>query len=181
MILYIHGFGSCGHSKKTCMLKGYFCQDFMISPDIPVEPDVAVAYLEEMVAKHRPHLLIGSSLGAYYATYLAERHGLDAILLNPSIRPFETLAESVGTNTYWCSEQPFEWKAEYLEQLKAYRTTPEKCAYLVLLQSGDEVLDYREALAFYDGQEIIVEEGGNHRFENLEEYLPLIDAVYRRK
>jgi len=80
-------------------------------------------------------------------------------------------------NTNWCSNEPFEWKREYCDFLESqYRESPSsKEAYLVLLQSADEVLDYRLAEDRYQRHQVVIEQGGNHRFENLADYLPEIN------
>lgn len=178
MILYIHGFASCGESTKTHLLKAHFGEANVLSPDVPVEPDAAIAFLTRLIEKNKISLLIGSSLGGYYATWLAKKYALKAALINPSTQPYTTLAPYVGINRFWCSNKPFEWKASYLHQLKRYDT--EKLSSIpalkVLLQTGDEVLDYRSAAAKFRDFDVTVEEGGNHRFENLADYLGEIES-----
>jgi len=175
-ILYIHGFASCGDSTKTRLLKEYFGTSEIISPDLPVEPDEALAFLRGLIASNPVTLLVGSSLGGFYATKLSGEFGLDAVLINPSVHPYRTLSSFVGTNRFWCSAETFEWKREYLMQLLriAEQIRLPDARLLVLLQTGDDVLDYSVAEATYRDYEVIVEEGGNHRFENLSEYLPMI-------
>ncbi|UFS61740.1 hypothetical protein LOH54_08695 [Sulfurimonas sp. HSL-3221] len=180
MILYLHGFASCGDSTKTRLLKAYFGEAEVLSPDLPVEPDEVLAFLRRLIGQHDVSLLIGSSLGGFYATALSSEYGLDAVLINPSVHPYRTLSPYVGTNTFWCSGEPFEWKSEYLLQLARIAETMRlpDARLLVLLQTGDELLDYTVAEAVYGDYEVIVEAGGNHRFENLGEYLERIEAFY---
>lgn len=176
MILYIHGFASCGDSNKTRQLKAYFGAKNVLAPDVPVIPDDAVVFLRRLIEANAVTLLIGSSLGGFYATLLASEFSIDAVLLNPSVHPYTTLAPYVGINTFWCSGEPFEWRREYLLQLARIAETmplPDS-RVLVLLQSGDEVLDYKVAQEAYGAYEVVVEQGGNHRFENLPEYLARI-------
>ena len=181
-ILYIHGFASCGDSLKTRLLKAHFGAANVLAPDVPVEPDAAVAFLHGLMETQNVSLLVGSSLGGFYATLLAGRYGTDAVLINPSVHPYTTLAPLVGTNTFWCSGETFEWKSGYLLQLArmAEQMRLPAARLLVLLQSGDEVLDYRVAAETYRDYEVVVETGGKHRFENLETYLGRIAAFYRR-
>ncbi|WP_345987180.1 YqiA/YcfP family alpha/beta fold hydrolase [Sulfurimonas sp. HSL1-2] len=181
MILYIHGFASCGDSTKTRLLKTHFGETEVLSPDVPVEPDTAMAALRRVIEQYDISLLIGSSLGGFYATALSSEFGLDAVLINPSVHPYQTLAPYVGTNTFWCSGEPFEWKSEYLLQLARIAETMRlpDARLLVLLQTGDELLDYKVAEAVYEGYEVVVETGGNHRFENLGAYLERIETFYR--
>jgi len=180
MILYIHGFGSCGDSTKTRLLKAHFGEEDVLAPDVPVEPDIALSFLRENVKRHDISLLIGSSLGGFYATALCREYGIDAVLLNPSVHPYQTLASYVGINRFWCSAEPFEWKSAYLQQLAriAEGLSLPAVRMLVLLQTDDEVLDFRIAREVYRAYEVVVEEGGNHRFENLSEYLDRIGAFY---
>ena len=181
MILYIHGFASCGDSTKTRLLKARFGDAGVLAPDVPVAPEEAMAFLSALIETRDVVLLIGSSLGGFYATALAHRYGIDAVLINPSVHPWRTLAPYIGTNRYWCSGEPFEWKGEYLLQLAriAEGMGPPDAELLVLLQTGDEVLDYRVAAEVYTAYEVVIEEGGNHRFENLGDYLERIEAFYR--
>ena len=182
MILYIHGFGSCGDSVKSRTLKSHFGERDVLAPDVPVDPHAAISLLEELIEERDIDLLVGSSLGGYYAAYLADRYGIKSVLVNPSTRPYETLAAYVGENSRWCDGAAFDWKSEYIEALKLYDVKKEKASLqrLVLLQSGDEVLDYRLAAQKYSAYEVVIEEGGNHRFENLKEYVERIEAFYRR-
>lgn len=180
LLLYLHGFASCGDSNKTRLLKSYFGQTAVLAPDLPVAPDEALTFIETLLQRHDVTGLIGSSLGGFYATHFSERFGIPVVLLNPSVHPDRTLAPYVGTNRFWCSGKPFEWKNRYLKQLASMKLTAMKChaPKLILLQSGDEVLDYRIAQKAYADCEIIVETGGNHRFENLQDYLERIEAFF---
>lgn len=181
MILYIHGFASCGDSTKTRLMKRHFGEQAVLAPDVPVEPDAAMRFLRRLIETEPVTLLVGSSLGGFYATELSAVYRLDAVLINPSVHPYQTLAPYVGINTFWCSGEPFVWKSAYLLQLA--RIAESMCLpdtnLLVLLQTGDEVLDYTVAERVYRDYEVIVEQGGNHRFENLADYLGKIDRFYQ--
>jgi predicted esterase YcpF (UPF0227 family) len=174
-ILYIHGFASCGKGNKSLLLKSHFGTENVIAPDLPPSPIDAINMIEEILKSTSIDLLIGSSLGGYYATYIAEKYRMKAVLVNPSTQPWETLAAYTGWQKRFCDEEVFEFKPVYLEQLKMLQTAPEQGRYLLLLQSEDEVLDYTKAQSFYNKHKIIVEYGGNHRFENLDEYLSMIE------
>ncbi|EIF50201.1 YqiA/YcfP family alpha/beta fold hydrolase [Sulfurovum sp. AR] len=179
-ILYLHGFASCGEGNKSLLLKSYFGADNVIAPDLPPSPIDALALLEEILSSTKIDCLVGSSLGGYYATILAEKYRMKAILLNPSTRPWETLAAYTGWQKRFCDEEVFEFKPVYLEQLKMLQTAPDKGRYLLLLQSGDEVLDYAKAQSLYNTHKVIVEYGGNHRFENLDEYLSMVEKFINK-
>jgi len=144
------------------------------APDLPPSPLEAIALLEEMMRHKTYALIVGSSLGGYYATWLAEKYALKAVLINPSTLPYETLKPYVGEQKRFCDGQPFMFEERDLEALKRFQALPQKGRYLVLLQSEDEVLDYRKAKQYYQDHRVIVEYGGNHRFENIADYLSMI-------
>lgn len=179
MILYIHGFASCGDSNKTRLLKTHFKD--VLSPDVPVNPDEAISFLQKLIVDNDVSLIIGSSLGGYYASFLAEKFQIKTVLLNPSTQPFMTLAPYIGTNESFCSGEKFEWTRDHIHKLMPYAISQNsiKAPVLVLLQKGDEVLDYTKAQDVYKNYEVVVQEGGNHRFENLDEYLGKIREFMR--
>jgi len=173
-LLYIHGFASCGKGQKSTALSRYFGEENVVAPDLPAEPDKAVSLLETLISEEKFDLLAGSSLGGFYAAYFAEKYYLKALLINPSTEPFLTLADYVGEQKRFCDGTLFSFKKVYLKQLERYKSVPHFGNYLVLLQSGDEILDYRKAKTKYARERVIVEYGGNHRFENIEDYLSMI-------
>lgn len=119
---------------------------------------------------------IGSSLGGYYATSAAERSGARAVLVNPTVRPYDDLASSRGLQANLYTGETFEVTERHFDELRALRiakiTKPER--YWLLAQSGDEVLDYRAALAFYAGAWQYVQGGGDHAFADFESEIPAI-------
>ena len=179
MILYIHGFASCGNSNKTKLLKQHF--DDVLAPDVPIDPDEAISFLQKLIVDNEVDLIIGSSLGGFYAAHLAEKFQIKTVLLNPSTQPFITLAPYIGENEYFCTGKKFMWTKEHLVKLMSYSIADNsiKAPILVLLQKGDEVLDYTKAEAVYKKYEVIVQEEGNHRFENLDEYIEKIREFMR--
>ena len=182
MILYLHGFASCGDSTKTKLLKRYFGETDVLAPDLPADPAEAIRFIQKTILAHNIDLIIGSSLGGFYASYFCELLGIKTVLINPSTQPFITLAPYVGTNYFWCSGEPFEFTREHLNSLFEFAVgklnAPQR--YLVLLQTGDELLDYAKARDKYEGATLSIEEGGNHRFENLDAYLEQI-KLFREK
>ena len=176
MILYLHGFASCGDSTKTKLLKKYFGDKEVLAPDLPVNPSEAVSLARKLIIEHDIDLIIGSSLGGFYASYFCETMGIKTVLINPSTQPFITLAPYVGTNELWCSGESFEFTKDDLKSLFEFGTAKPKypALYMLLLQKGDELLDYTKAQDKYEGATLSVQEGGNHRFENLINYLAQI-------
>jgi predicted esterase YcpF (UPF0227 family) len=174
-LIYIHGFGSCGVGEKSKKIKNFF--DFQtLTPNLPPSPKEAINVLDSIITPDS--ILIGSSLGGYYAMYLAEKYALIAILINPSLKPYKTLKPYIGLQYRFCDNKPFYWKKEYLKELKTFKVKPKRGKYLVLLQSKDEVLNYKKTLKKFKNlpnAKVIIEYGGNHRFENIEDYLCMIE------
>jgi uncharacterized protein len=176
-LLYLHGFNSAAASHKAQVLQshmsslGYGAQFF--APDLPHRPAQAIALLESLIARlpGKP-TVVGSSLGGYYATYLAERHGLNAVLINPAVAPYRLLASLLGTQKNYYTGEQYELTAQHLTELQELEQDslhPER--YFLLLQTGDEVLDYRDALTRYAGAKQTVIPGGDHGFQQFEHYL----------
>jgi len=176
MILFIHGFGSCGWGEKSLLLRRHFGIDRVIAPDLPFRPEAAIAKLRELVERYAVDVLVGSSLGGFYATALNAVRPLPSVLINPVVRPHELLAGHLGPQRRWCDGAPFHVGPESLAALRRlYRPGLEGDErYLVLLQQGDEVLDYRQAAAYYRDKDVIESPGGSHRFDRLGDYLPQI-------
>jgi predicted esterase YcpF (UPF0227 family) len=122
--------------------------------------------------------LIGSSLGGYYATFLAERLGCRAVLLNPAIHPLQDLERHVGVGTQFHSDHPFDFKREYIAELSAIAVQhiTQAQRYFLLAASGDEVLDYRAMVAHYPGARQHVIDGSDHGITDFEDYLPEVLA-----
>ncbi len=183
MLIYIHGFNSSSQSGKARDLVAWMAArglgEACACPDLPDRPAAAIALLEDLIAhSHGPAKLVGSSLGGFYATHLAEKHDLKAVLVNPCIDCHEKLTAHVGvTQKNWHSGDEYVFSADHLAELRALATPPrDMTRYLLLLETGDEVLDYREAVAAYPGARQVVLEGGDHGFTRFTEYLPDILA-----
>jgi predicted esterase YcpF (UPF0227 family) len=182
-LLYLHGFNSSPQSYKAELIADFMkdkkCSDLLICPQIPTIPEEAKHYLEQLVEEtlyHHQLSFVGSSLGGYYAIYLAEKYGGSAVLINPSVRPYETLKAYLGDNTFYFEDGSWEFEEKHIQQLKdlnvAEITRIER--YLVLLQTGDETLDYKEAELKYNESRCIIEQGGDHSFVGLERHLAQI-------
>jgi len=176
MILFIHGFASCGLGMKSQALLDYFGTDQVLLPDLPHDPAQAIALLEQLLQQHPVDLLVGSSLGGYYATWLNRQQSRPTVLVNPAVAPYALLDDYLGEHR-GCKGQPFVLTPAHLATLRSFhrpRLNNDE-HYLVLLQSGDEILDYRQAAAYYADFEVVVEQGGDHRFQQFEKYLPRIE------
>ncbi|MDD2383426.1 MAG: esterase [Sulfurospirillaceae bacterium] len=182
MILYIHGFGSSGEASKAKALR-YFChqkQIRFIAPSLPSIPDLAIKTLSELIESYQenePVSLIGSSLGGYYALYLSDKYNLKAALINPAVNAPETLHQALGHGINYYDNSSYEWNESHLDMLVNYEIEePEEETILLLLQKGDEVLDYEEACDALPNAQTILEEGGNHSFEGIERHFETIVA-----
>jgi uncharacterized protein len=184
-IVYLHGFRSSPASIKASQLRDYVAlsrgatKPRLHIPDLAHRPAAAVADVATWVERNAdPKTLtfIGSSLGGYFATHLAERFGARAVLVNPTVRPYSDLQPWRGAQTNLHTGAKFEVTPEYFDEFIALRvariTRPER--YWLLVETGDEVLDYREAVAFYGGAFQYVRGGGDHAFTEFAAQLPAI-------
>lgn len=179
MILYLHGFRSSPRSFKARVvgdrMKAIGRANELICPQLPASPKEAMALVLTLVERYPAEqlALIGSSLGGFYATWLAERLGCRAALLNPAVDPLTNLDKHVGVTTEYHSDKPFEFKREYiaeLGELKVERITrPER--YFLLAATGDEVLDYRDMVTRYAGAQQHVIDGSDHAISEFPQYV----------
>lgn len=178
MILYLHGFRSSPLSTKTSLLASRMQAlgrgDEYLCPQLPASPQAAIAQALEIAGRVTPSelTLIGSSLGGYYATWLAERLGCRAVLLNPAVHAARDLASQVGVKTQYHSNAAFEFKSAYIDELKALEvariTHPER--YFLIAATGDELLDWREMVAQFLGARQHVIAGSDHGISDFAHY-----------
>jgi uncharacterized protein len=176
MLIYLHGFNSSPDSFKARLLKSRIeamgrGTEF-VAPALPPGPAQAMALLEALVVQHPGAALIGSSLGGYYATRLAEKHDLRAVLLNPAVRPYDLLKDHLGPQQNLYTGERYELTRRHVEELHALEIaaiTPAR--YLLIVTAGDEVLDYRAAVERYRGCRQIIIEGGDHGLSGFGQHL----------
>jgi predicted esterase YcpF (UPF0227 family) len=179
MLIYIHGFNSSPLSSKAQLLKQKLealgrCSEFS-APALPHSPAQAAALLDALVTRHPGAAVVGSSLGGYYATWLAERHALRAVLINPAVRPYELLSGELGPQKNFHTGATYEFTRGHLDELRALeveRITPGH--YLLLAATGDETLDYRQAVERYRGCRQLIIEGSDHSLSGFADYLDLV-------
>jgi len=201
MILYLHGFRSSPASFKARLMAQAMAErglaDDWRCPQLPASPreaiSLAMSLAEELLdrargrstqtrsaagatadASPRALTVIGSSLGGYYAGWLAERLDCRAVLLNPAVHAPRDLATQVGAQTMYHSGEPFEFQPEYVAELAAIEikrpTRPER--YFLVAATGDEVLDWQEMRDFYAGCRQRIIPGSDHGIADFEKYLP---------
>jgi predicted esterase YcpF (UPF0227 family) len=178
VIVYLHGFNSSPQSHKAQVLQRYMNEHGLgaqfACPALPPEPRAAIAAVARLPASE-PHCYVGSSLGGYYATYMVEHHGGRAVLINPAIEPHLGLRACLGPQANLYSGERYELTEGHLAQWRALYVpliTPQR--YLLLVETGDEVLDYRLAVERYAGAEQVVVQGGDHSLQSFAQHLPRI-------
>jgi len=181
MIVYLHGFNSSPASHKAQVLKrhleGRGLGDRYACPALPDTPAEAIRAVEDAIAGRRADgvTLIGSSLGGFYATWMAEKIDCRAVLINPAITPHIGLEAYLGTQKNLHTGEPYELTRAHLEgwrRLLIERIDPER--YLLLLETGDEVLNWREAARKYEGARMVIRQGGDHSLQCFTEMIPRI-------
>lgn len=182
-LLYLHGFNSSPESAKARQTQQWFGQNApeieFICPSLPPYADQAMAQLCEIVEARLPEpvFVIGSSMGGFFASCLAERYAeLGAVLINPAVSPDRGLDKWLGENSNYHSGETWLFEEHHIDEYQRWdpAAIKNKNNYLVLLQSGDEVLDYRDAEQRYQGCKIILESGGDHSFIDYHRHLETI-------
>ncbi len=184
-LLYLHGFRSSPQSTKAKKVAAWVAKHrpdlVWWCPQLPASPAAAMAEVLAAVAAwpQTRMAVIGSSLGGFYATSVAERCACRAVLLNPAVDPARDLAAAVGTTTAWHSDDPFVFRAEYVDELRAV-APPARLSdlerYFAVIAKGDEVLSWREMVARYAGCTQLVLEGSDHALSDFDDQLPRVLA-----
>ena len=182
-LLYLHGFRSSPQSAKAQLMAQVVARDFPAvhwwCPQLPPSPREAMDMVAQGIAAWPVHSMavVGSSLGGFYATWVAQRLGCKAVLLNPAVNPARDLEKYIGDVTSW--HDPSEnlyFKPEYIAQLRGL-----KCAllthmhrYFAIIAKGDEVLDWREMHARYAHANLLLLEGGDHAISDFENHIAAV-------
>lgn len=184
-ILYIHGFNSSPQSTKAELTRKFFSKNYprvnFYCPQVATSPNAAISQLENIIAlaPKATWLLMGSSLGGYFATYLAEKYQIQAALINPAVKPFELLKGYLGEQVNPYTQERYLVKEQHIVDLKMLeQENISKNNYLVMLQTGDEVLDYQQAVEKYRHCQLTIEQGGDHSFINYESVLPKVASFF---
>jgi uncharacterized protein len=183
-ILYLHGFRSSPLSTKAQMMarmaRSRCPQVAWSCPQLPPSPQAAARMMQDITRDWptRNMAVVGSSLGGFYATWLAEQKACRAVMLNPAVHAARDLARHVGVHAEWHRpEESFEFKAEYVDELRALETSglhrPQD--YFCIIAKGDEVLSWQEMAERYAGAHIRLLEGSDHAISDFDQH---IDAVF---
>jgi len=179
-LLYLHGFRSSPQSMKARKLAArvraqhpgvtWWC------PQLPPSPREAMALVMQGIAEwpRGAMAVVGSSLGGFYATWVAAQTGCAAVLLNPAVDPARDLAQYIGEQTAWHNPQDhFFFRPEFIEELRALDTGPlrQPERFFAVIAKGDELLDWREMTRRYAGARIKLLEGSDHALSDFDEHL----------
>ena len=179
-LLYLHGFRSSPQSNKARQVAARVAQRHprvtWWCPQLPPSPNAAIdMVMQGIAAWPRPHMaVIGSSLGGFYATCVAEATGCKAVLLNPAIHPSRDLTKYIGEQTAWNDpSEHFFFAPQFVDELRALESTqlahPEN--YFAVIAKGDEVLDWREMTGRYPGARIKLLEGSDHALSDFDSHI----------
>ena len=182
-LLYLHGFRSSPLSAKAQTMQRWFAEHapdkVFWCPQLPPSPRLAMqTVLHHVASWPRAHVaVVGSSLGGFYATVVAEATGCRAVLLNPAVDPARDLAKYIGEQSTWQSpEDRFFFRAEFIDELRAMQplalTHPER--YAAVIAKGDEVLDWHEMAARHADATTLLLEGSDHGLSDFDEKLPFV-------
>lgn len=177
-IIYLHGFHSSPYSAKALEFKKQAEQHYpnieVIAPQLPPLPQDAIALINGLVLEHRDDLLgvVGSSMGGYLSTYLHNEFHLPCVVINPAVKAYNLMRYYLGEQTHPLLNQTYVLTDAHMVELKnifaANIRKPEHC--WLLQQEGDEVLNFQDALDYYQGCKITCEVAGSHAFEGFERY-----------
>jgi predicted esterase YcpF (UPF0227 family) len=182
-LLYLHGFRSSPQSFKARMLHAWLKQHApqvtWWCPQLPPSPREAWTLMHEGAHGWPVHSMavLGSSLGGFYATVVAEAVGCAAVVLNPAVDPARDLVRHVGDQTaYHDPAQHFEFRAAYVAELRALtpRRITDPSRYAAVIAKGDELLDWREMTARYAGSHLRLLDGSDHALSDFDQHLPFV-------
>lgn len=180
-LVYLHGFLSSPASKKARETADWMNEQGLAAqfhcPELPPTPLAVAKRLEQLFARLAGETIciVGSSLGGFYATWAAEEFGCRAVLLNPAVRPYDLLKDYIGPQRNYQTGEVQLVEAGFADDLRALERQPSRAEnYWLLVQTGDETLDYRAAVAFYHGCRQSITIGGDHSYVGYADMLPHI-------
>jgi len=185
LLVYLHGFRSSPNSSKAVLTREavralstpgnayeWYCPQLLASPKESM--DMVIKHIDQSIADRI--VIIGSSLGGFYTNYLAEKYQCKGIALNPAVYAARELEPHVGMMTAYDSEEPFDFRAEYIDQLRALQVSKisDPKRYFLIAAKGDELLDWKEMVDFYSGAKQLVLEGSDHGITDYAYHLPAV-------
>lgn len=182
-LIYIHGFISSPQSVKAQQLGQYIAEQYpsihYMVPSLSNTPAAAFQQLDQLVQDFLqnntgPLGLVGSSMGGFFATALAERYRLPAVLINPAVQPHTFGEHFIGDHHNPYTGVDFSLGQQDIADLESLLVKPDTGRYWLMVQEQDETLDYRDAVKFYSRSQMTVEPGGDHSFQHFERHLAAI-------
>jgi predicted esterase YcpF (UPF0227 family) len=179
-LLYLHGFRSSPQSTKArrmaAVVKERHPGVLWWCPQLPPSPRAAMEMVRDGIADwpEQEMAVVGSSLGGFYATWVAEQTGCRAVLLNPAVNAARDLGRYVGEQTAWHDPAAhFYFAPEYVDELRALEAGPvaHPERYFAVIAKGDEVLDWREMTGRYPGARIRLLAGSDHAITDFDAHL----------
>ena len=185
LVVYLHGFRSSPRSSKAVItgeaiqalstpenLIEWYCPQLLASPKESM--NLVERHIEN--SQYDRLVVMGSSLGGYYANYLAEKYACKAVVLNPAVRAPRELASQVGMLTSYDTDEPYDFRPEYIDQLMNLQveTITNPSRYFLMAAKGDELLSWEEMVEFYKGSEQLVLEGSDHGISEYPDHLPKV-------
>ena len=182
-LLYLHGFRSSPQSTKAQLVAQWLARHQptlrLWLPQLPFSSLAALSLIQAGVADwpSAEMAVVGSSLGGFYATVLAEQRGCRAVVLNPAIHPERDLARHIGHQTHWHDPaSAFDFLPQHVEELAAMQAPrlADPRRYAAVIAKGDELLDWREMTARYQGAQLRLLEGSDHALSDFEDHLSFV-------
>ena len=180
-IIYLHGFASSSDSTKAKLIQKFISKNHkkvkIFTPDLSNHFNEAILQIKELISVcEKPIAFMGSSLGGYYADYFAQKLNAKAVLINPAISPLEGFDIHLGENENYSTGEKFNLSHEDIEYLRSisHKKFMNHEKTLVLVESGDEILNYSKSISYFAGSQIDIVFGGNHSYSSFEEKLKKI-------
>jgi predicted esterase YcpF (UPF0227 family) len=188
LLLYIHGFLSSPSSAKAVQTERWLSENLpdmrYLAPRLTPYPKDTAKTLERIVEENLklgPVYLLGSSMGGFWSTYLAERYDLPAVLINPACEPDRLMPLYLNQELRnYHTDDSYRLEEHHVTELDDYSTADlvHKENFWVMVQTGDETLDYRKAVQKYRGCKVTIEPGGDHSFQGFDTHLPAITQFF---
>lgn len=187
-LLYLHGFRSSPQSAKARQMAAHVAQKHpgvtFWCPQLPPSPRAAMERVAQGIAEWpgATMAVMGSSLGGFYASWVAHLKGCRSVLINPAVDPARDLARYIGEQSAWHEpSERFFFRPEYIDELRALDVSGQPAAgpELAIIAQGDEVLDWREMAGRYAQAQQCIQAGGDHALSNFAEYLPRVTGFLR--
>lgn len=192
VIVYLHGLNSAGSSGKAATLRELLPSIPVVSPTYPAHlagqaieqlTDELSRLLQQEHNTAEPRVLVGSSMGGFYGAWLAGRLGFQhLVMINPALQPWQLLKQVVGWQFNQALDERYYLSSEMVAATRTYAMKPMPCDLptTLLLDKGDELIDYRIAAECYAGiGEVHCFEGGSHTFEHMDQAATIIDQLHR--